>query len=262
MANYIKYSTNDAYKLGRQAGPRPDTGYAVNLPDVSANDKDNWTARLIKPNNKYLNLWVEEASIDFSVSGSFGQSRWKREFYPRSFNQPVLTLTGRMPNQREHNKLAAFVRESHSEALNINPFTGASATERTTVKTKTYPNAPDVPLPTVSLIMKNDVIGGRLRNQKGGRRGMKLEGYIKSINAGAIKFEHAPAFEIEFVVAASDGTVGIYSDKLTAGSKIVDWMTLFKEEQFGAKSGTQIRRQIEWDDFMADAAEQAQEYLP
>lgn len=244
MADPIKYTDNDAAKLNRQAGPRPDTGYAVNIPNVSANDSENWTARLIKPNNKYLNLWIEEASIDFSVSGTFGQSRWKREFFPRSFNQPILKLSGHMPNQKEYNKFAAFVRESHSEALSINPFTGTNATERTTIKTKTYPNAPDIPLPTVSLIMKKDVIEGRLRNQKGGRRGMKLEGYIKSIKAGAERFQYAPEFMIEFVIAASDGNIGIYSDNLIAGSKITDWMTLFKENHFGAKSGAQIRKEI------------------
>lgn len=231
----IKYRTSDAVQLNRQVGPPIDTGYAVDLPDVSANDRDNWTVQLIKPNNKYLNLWVEDASIDFSISGRTGQSRWKREFYPHSFNQPVLKLSGYMPNQREYNKLAAFVRESHAEALNLNR-------NYINVSEKSSANKP---FPTVTLRMRpfSDQKANP-RNQKGKRKGMQLEGYIKSIRAGAVKFEFAPAFEIEYVIAQSDGNVGIYGDNLIAGSQIVDWMTLFNDEQFGAKSGTQMRSAI------------------
>jgi hypothetical protein len=232
MADKIKYTTKDASYLNKQAGPRPDTGYMVNSPNISANDSDNWTIQLIKSNKKYLNLWVEEITVDFSMFGSTGQSRHKREFYPHSFNEPTLRMTGRMPNQREFNKLAAFVRESHSEALN-----GRQNISETGKGTKVYP--------TVTLLMKgNPPSKKKPRTQKGGRRGMKLEGYIKSVTAGAKKFEFAPMFQIDFIVAASDGTVGIYEDKLDAGSQTVDWMTLFKEGQFGAKSGYQIKKDI------------------
>jgi len=244
IPNPIPYQTQDAVKLKTQTGPRVDTGYAVNLPNVDPNTKDNWTIRLIKPNNKYLNLWVEDASIDFSMHGSTGQSRWKREFYPHSFNQPVLKLMGRMPNQREYNKLAAFVRESHAEALRVNK----NLTEKTNAGVKSYAGT-RIPLPTVTLIMNpryyyNDrAIDAKRspRNQKGGRKGMELEGYIKSIAAGSKKFEFAPQFEIQFIIASSKGSVGIYDDKLRAGSKITDWMTLFKDGQFGAKSGSSYR---------------------
>ena len=231
----IKYRTSDAVKLNRQVGPPIDTGYAVDLPDVSANDRNNWTVQLIKPNNKYLNLWVEDASIDFSIFGRTGQSRWKREFYPHSFNQPVLKLSGYMPNQREYNKLAAFVRESHAEALNFH---------RDDINVSEKSRA-SKPFPTVTLRMRpfSDQKANP-RNQKCKRKGMQLEGYIKSIRAGAVKFEFAPAFEIEYVIAQSDGNVGIYGDTLIAGSQIVDWMTLFNDEQFGAKSGTQMRAAI------------------
>jgi hypothetical protein len=232
MANIIKYTTNDAYMLNRQIGPPIDTGYSVNIPNINVNDKENWNVRLIKLNKKYLNLWVDDAMIDFSMSGLTGQSRYKREFYPHSFNEPTLILKGIMPNQREYNKLAAFVRESHSEALNVNK----NLSEKS-AGTKVYP--------TVSLIMKSSVQQkGNPRNQKGKRMGMKLEGYMKSIAAGAAKFEFAPTFEIQFVVAASDGTVGIYGDEVVGGSVIVDWMTLFKNGHFGAKSGYQIRTDI------------------
>jgi hypothetical protein len=73
---------------------------------------------------------------------------------------------------------------------------------------------------------------------------MKLEGYIKTIAAGAVKFNFAPAYQIEFIVAASDGAVGIYEDKLSAGSALVDWATLFKEDHDGAQSGNQIKKDI------------------
>ena len=244
--NPIPYSAENAAKLNRQAGPRVDTGYAVSTPDVDPNTLNNWTARLIKTNNKYLNLWVEEASIDFSMTGSTGQSRWKREFYPHSFDQPILKMAGIMPNQREYNKLAAFVRESHSEALNVNgdirPQSNAS--EKSNIYYKHYGDDATIPLPTVTLIMNPRSVEGRPRNQKGGRKGMQLEGYIKSIAAGGTKFNFAPQFSIEFVIAQSDGSKGIFGDNLSSGSKITDWMTLFRKDDFGAKNGAQIRKDI------------------
>lgn len=227
----IKYTTKDSALLNRQVGPRIDTGYAVSSPNASANDKTNWNVQLIKLNKKYLNLWVDSAGIDFSLSGNTGQSRYKREFYPHSFNEPTLVMRGRMPNQREYNKLAAFVRESHSEALNVN-------------RNYNEKSGGTKPYPTVTLIMKSNVQQkGQPRNQKGGHMGMKLEGYIKSIAAGNQKFDFAPEFEIQFIVAASDGTVGIYEDTLDAGSQTISWMTLFKEHHFGALNGGQIRSQ-------------------
>jgi hypothetical protein len=234
MADKIKYTTQDAAFLNRQVGPRPDLGWAVNSPDISANDSKNWTVQLVKANKKYLNLWVEEADIDFSMSGTTGQSRYRREFYPHSFNEPTLVLKGRMPNQREYNKLAAFVRESHSEALNAN----VNYSEKSAGK-KAYP--------TVSLIMRPHAPENRFpRTQKGGHRGMQLEGYIKSIAAGAQKFEFAPAFEIQFIVASSavSSGIGIYQDDLDPGSQVVSWMSIFKDGYLGAKSGYQIKEAI------------------
>lgn len=243
--NINAYTTENSKFLNRQIGPSTDTGYAVSVPNVSANDpnKNNWNVQLIKLNNKYLNLWVEEASVDFSMSGKTGQSRYKREFYPHSFNEPTLRLVGKMPNQREYNKLAAFVRESHSEALHGSTNT----TETSREQQKVYP--------TVTLLMKSTdfLRQAQPRTQKGAHRGMKLEGYIKSIAAGATKFEFAPAFEIQFVVAAANGTVGIYEDTLVAGSQIKSWMTLFKVNQFGATSGIKIHSDIA----KADAAQRA-----
>lgn len=239
MADENPYKIEDAAQLNRQIGPRPDTGYAVNIPNVDPNTRDNWTVRLIKPNRKYLNLWVEEMSVDFSIAGSTGQSRWKREFFPRSFNQPVLSMMGYMPNPQEYNKLAAFVRESHSEALNIN----RNYSETSSTNMNTYQNG-STPLPTVTLVSNPRKTFGRSRNQKGGRKGMKLEGYIGSISAGVVRHEQAPQFKIDFIIAASDGTVGIYDDRLDSGSQITDWMTLFQEDYLGAQRGDEIRAAI------------------
>lgn len=237
MAEIKKYEASDASQLGQQQGPKVNTGYAVNLPNVDPNQSSRWSARLIKPNNKYLNLWVEDASIDFSISGRTGQSRWKREFFPHSFNQPTLKLAGFMPNQREYNKLAAFVRESHSEALNIDKSGTAALnpSERNSKKEKAFP--------TVTLLMRPNYYQKRNpRNTKGGHRGMKLEGYIKSIKAGGKKFDFAPRFELNFIIAQSDPKIGIYGDNLVGGSELADWMEVFKS--WGVESGTEIRQRI------------------
>jgi hypothetical protein len=192
-----------------------DTGYAVKLPNKSAVKSSSWNAVLVTHTGDELFMWIEDVVIDFSLSGSTGQSRFRKQFYPKAFNQPVAKVSGTMPNQSEYNRLAAFIRESHYDAL--------SAGNQKTIK-------------LMIRGMKKDA----KRNIKGGHKPMVFEGYIKSIPAGSIKFEFAPKFQFEFVIAQSNGQIGIYKDDLVLGSTILSWMDAFKKDHWGAMSGTEL----------------------
>jgi hypothetical protein len=196
-----------------------DTGYQVKTKHKTADQSDTWNASLIANSGEELKLWIEEAKMDFSMSGSTGQSRYRNQFYPKAFNQPSLIVNGTMPNQYEYNRLASFVRETHFDALNqTNRNIG------TTKNIKTYNNK------TIKLLIKDAGKGKQpKRNQKGGHLAMAFQGYIRNIQAGATKFQFAPRFQFEFVIAASTdtGQVGIYRDDLDAGSAISGWMESF-----------------------------------
>lgn len=207
-----------------------DTGYGVKTKHTTASESSTWNGVLITNTNVELRLWIEEAQMDFSMSGSAGQSRYRNQFYPKAFNQPVMKVRGRMPNQYEYNKLASFIRESHYDALNqTNRDIGANVIANPTYDKK-----------TIKFFIKN--AGGEnnqpKRNLKGGHLAMGYQGYIKSIAAGATKFQFAPEFEFEFVIASSidTGEVGIYRDDLTQGSRIMSWMQIFNVSHFSGSA--------------------------
>ena len=201
-----------------------DTGYFVKLPNKSAQNSDTWNAVLVTTDNQELKLWIEDLVLNFSMSGTSGQSRYRRQFYPKAFNQPSMMVKGKMPNQFEYNKLAAFIRESHFDALNQTNRRTAEDGSQAVFDKK-----------TVTLHIKNAGEGSRpKRNIKGGHIVLAFEGYVKNIEAGARKFQFAPDFQFEFVVAGSKdtGNIGIYSDDIIQGSKIMSWMDLFKKDHF------------------------------
>ena len=228
------YSQNSNYQsdtaLTILNNARPDTGYQVTTPDKDPMDSTTWNMVLTKPNKESFYLWVEEIGIDFSMSGSYGQSRYRNQFFPKSFNQPTLNVKGRAPNQYQYNLFANFIREAHYEALKYSSTPSAPG--------RTY-GAGNHPLPTVRVALKDagKISPKNQSNVKGGHRGLIFEGYLQSVAAGAVRHEFIPSFEFNVVLASSvmTGNIGIYEDTLSTGSAIYDWMTLFKNNQFSGK---------------------------
>jgi|GEM_PF-3074247 len=214
-----------------------ESGYRVKSPNKSAEQGDNWNAILSAAFGTDLKLWVYDVNMDFSISGSTGQSRYRREFYPKSFNQPTMTVKGQMANQFEYNRLAAFVRETHLEALTSNSSLYITKQRQGRPKVS---NTASSSLQTVKLLIRRSPkqmggVGKIRRNLKGAHRDIVLEGYIKNITAGAMKFNFAPEFQFDFIVAASylTGSVGIYDEDLVVGSQLMNWNDQLKKNNYG-----------------------------
>jgi hypothetical protein len=211
-------------------------GDMVNLPKRSADTSETWNAVLVAPFGAYLKLWATEIKMDFSLSGTVGQSRYRRQFFPRSFNQPVVTVSGRMPNQKEYNRLAAFVRECHFEAVTGNQDLYDNKERfdaKSSKKIKKGRKNSSASLQTITLMIKDAGAlnrKGAPRNTKGGHKPIILDGYILNISAGAVKFDFAPDFQFEFLPAQSrmNANVGIYEDQMDYGSDLASWMDIFK----------------------------------
>jgi hypothetical protein len=200
------YRTNSIN--GILSSARPDTGWRVRTPNLDPAASDTWNMMLTNPAGESLYLWVHDINIDFTRGGSYGQSRYRRQFFPKAFNQPTMTVSGRAPNQYQYNLMAAFMRESHTEAL--------SGSSKQTIRIVLKGAGRDNP--------KNQ------SNIKGGHKPLIFEGYLKTIDAGAQKFNYAPEYSFEVILAASTltGKIGIYEDTLGGGSGAVSWMSMFK----------------------------------
>jgi hypothetical protein len=210
---------------------RSDKGYAVSTPNISPDNKgENWNVALLSPFGAYMKLWVNEIKIDFSLSGTTGQSRYRRQFFPRAFNQPRMIVSGSMPNQKEYNRLASFVRECHFAAVTGTQDFYANKEGQSDKARK----GASVSAQTISLLVKDSgpsVVKSAPLHTKGGHLPLKVEGYITNIRAGATKFNFAPDFEFEFIPAYSvmkADKIGIYEDIEDDGSHVSSWMDIYK----------------------------------
>lgn len=168
-----------------------------------------WSEGRAKPTQYLINMWITDLTADFTLSGTTGQSRMQREFFPRSFNDVTLTITGNCANSQEYNRLALFVRESQWRALSA--LNSGSATVHPMVNFVLNSNAP---------------ITGR--SVKGQHRPWSVSGYIQNMAAGAVALDIAPEFTIQFIVATSSmhGNTGLWQDSLAKVKPLANMLTL------------------------------------
>ena len=179
----------------------------------------------IRPNRTFVALWITDITADFSLSGQTGQSRMQRQFYPRSFNDVALHITGQTSNVYEYNRLALFVRGHQWEALDaINQ--GSSNVDQ-----------------TVTFIL-NDNTPSHWRNPRGRVKGRhqnwQVQGYIKTIAAGAVAHNVAPQFEMDFIVVdtSSHGNTAIWQETLTSASTLNTFVDMVNLDAFYHKDFT------------------------
>lgn len=200
----VPYGLHIPYNKGYDARSR------ANAPKAEQNGA---SGQFRRPDGKTIALWITDITADFSLSGTQGQSRMLREFFPHSFNDVTLQITGNVASTQEYNRLALFVREHQWGALQeING--GGKATQ------------------TIDFHLYNTYAGGRTpgrgRTIKGPHRPWSVSGYISSIGAGAVRHEIAPEFSINFIVATSQlsGNTGIWSDSLASGSSLKTFLQI------------------------------------
>lgn len=256
---YTKYEHKSGYteNVLQILNNSSEAGYAVSIPNKSADKSNTWNAALLDNASRAYKMWVYEIQMDFGLSGITGQSRHRRQFFPVSFNQTAVSVRGQMPNQKEYNKLAAFVRESHAIALETNhmiyqrngdkQYRASSAQPELL---KLYINPYRSKAGEVGLDQKNQNPSGafkkgrKRKNIKGHHKQLVFEGYIKNISAGALKFNFAPEFQFDFIVAQAylGNNVGIYDDTLDTGSQLMDWTSQLNTYGFGQQSSFPVTK--------------------
>lgn len=204
-------------------------GYAVSTPNASLQGTN---ARFINVLGEYIDFYIEDIQADFSMAGSTGQSRTLRQFFPHNFVQPSIVVSGTQPNSHQYNRLAAFIRVTQHLSLSGLRL----GNDNKPVRTATDAQGNVFIKETVRLLISNgtkdyNVIHGR--NVKGIHKPWRLEGYIKSMQAGAEHFQQAPQYQFEFLVAKSQS--GIWKDHAVLGDQIRSWTEIFNN--FGPRQG-------------------------
>lgn len=199
-------------------------GYAVRLPSGNPTKKAN--GRFINILGEYIDLYIEDIQSDFSMAGSTGQSRTLRQFFPHNMVQPSIQVTGISTNSHHYNKLAAFIRVSQHLALAGQRLRESDIPFRNILDA----NGHVVAIPTIRFLISNGTkdfdIPRHGRTIKGIHKPWRLEGYVKSMAAGAERFQQAPRFAFEFLIAQSQS--GIWHDHAVVGDQIRSWMQIFR----------------------------------
>jgi hypothetical protein len=205
-------------------------GYAVQTPKVDP-AKRNGNGRFVNQLGEKITFYIEQIEANFEMAGQTAQSRSLRQFFPHNMVQPSIMVTGIAPNSYQYNRLADFVRVSHVLSLR-----GRGLRDQN----KPFRNFLDAQGRTVMIpTIRFDISNGtefKLRNGrtiKGIHKPWKLEGYVRSMTAGAEHFQQAPPFQFEFVIAESLSkpaypNFGIWNDFAVTGDQIRSWMEIFK----------------------------------
>lgn len=136
-------------------------------------DSYNAFLRYTTPKGKTLqyNMWVMEYSQPHQVSGNSSQARMYKHFYPKSYSPGDIAVTGRVRTQLDYNNLARYIR-GHHEAMMAVP--GGSNLSSGSI------------LPLIKLFITAE--------------GINVDGFVKSFQAGAKRFNVAPEFQFSFTV--------------------------------------------------------------
>lgn len=233
--NPRRYKSGRIYPLQNQLR----RGYGVTGSDTDPG-KRSANARFINIKGEKIDFYIEEMSANFSMAGTTGQSHHVRQFFPHNMVQPSITITGRAPNSYQYNRLSAFIRVGQDTGLSGQALRNAG------IPLRNIPNAKQGPtlIPTLRLLIRRGVGGSSIRGGgrfpyegrtvKGSHQAWRLEGYVKSMPAGAKHFEYAPQFTFEFLIAESQGprqgdpNVGIWKDIAVAGDEIKPWIDIFQ----------------------------------
>ena len=240
--NASAYSEPNKSPLGSipraQSNSAPiDKGYAVKFPNANPVGRSN--GMISDQFGRKIYFWVEEMEASVNMSGSTSQSRRTRQFFPHNMNQPSFVIRGRCPDSYRFNQLAEFVRESQYASVSGKelramgssvPYNNSRISDSSGNSTGDSVFDPTVELTILGRPTNNTgdpFIDGAAKPTatKGKNHEWVMNGYIKNIQAGAKRFDPAPAFEFEFLV--SQVKVGLWTDAATKPTETLNWMSTF-----------------------------------
>lgn len=196
----------------------PETGVANSVTHNAFFIANFWDAKamLDRPWLHKMYLYIESFETSWAVSGSYGQTQKSRTWYPHNLTQNDFTLTGRMINQFEYDKLVEFVAYHQKHMLSaikeivespsadqFNP-TQVEAVEfymGLARKPRKIPNADDDPTGRIDFGSDVDISTQRSADLKAQHKfrqapEMNMTLAILDIKAGHERFQFAPAFTL------------------------------------------------------------------
>lgn len=205
-----------------------DQGYYVNHPDASLPSRNykatnaNSTAALIDQDGNTMFMYLHEISMSFEIGGTTAQSPKFRQWYPRNFTQPLVTVVGQVANEAEYGALVEFVRTCQRNSLR---WKDPNPQRMNQITLKIREGGPGKA--GVAGADGQPTAAERLHHE-----GHKMYGHILNIERKAERWVNAPEFTFQFMVATADaGLFNIDSAALNLNDleRIVGWMQILDD---------------------------------
>lgn len=139
-------------------------------------------------------IWVYDVTSDFALTGTTAQSLGKRDFYARNFNQPVYNIAGQTHNEFDYGHIAEFIRDAQEACV-----FGATRTIMQML-INGHRGADEVILQPGT---RNERRAPIIRNQRGRRGPLGVQGYVNTIRRAHKQFVNAPEYQFQFIIQRS-----------------------------------------------------------
>jgi len=146
-------------------------------------------------------LWVMGLEQVHELAGTTAQSKTYQHFYPRSYFPGAMVITGRVRNQAMYDDLADYIR-GHQLALINNPTLDSGLSGSLTNR----PGNETIPLLEFNFPEEN----------------LLLTGWITPFEAGAKRFNVAPEYTMNFVIASDRHST---NDRINPSFAVRGWWT-------------------------------------
>jgi hypothetical protein len=222
------------------AGQPVDRGYDVNASAIQGTRRAialRNSNSILSDGDYQMSIFISALNLDSALSGATAQSQLTRDWYPRNFVQPTITLMGWSLDQGDYGALCEFVHSAQLKAITSPGYN--NLTQITVAGRSTSPDfrsagidgnrmgdasTPAVRISNPSALMKShasDPPGappGVFYNQhiRGSHKPLVAKGYISSMPRIHQAFQNAVQWEIDFVVAVM--LQGLYSEQAAAPS--------------------------------------------
>jgi hypothetical protein len=202
----------------RRAGVAPqlptNRGYKVKRSKPQSNKH---SAELMSPSGKKFNLFMTDLELSFSVGGNYAQAHRFRAWYPRSFAQPTVTVSGQSDSQEYYGDLAEFVRICQKDSLRFgiptrNPGSALKRSHTRLMVWKTH--------------RKNVNPRTHSNYHRLEHDGYLLYGHIKNIQRRHAKGEFWPEWQFELVLVAAENSWLHDLDLANARAELAHYMRM------------------------------------
>lgn len=221
MSTPVEYNwlTLPFFKLPAGGGsshvsPGVDQGWDVVKPRIS----DARRAAAMEYANGYLSIpsskvrfFVHEFKEGLSLSGTTGQGRRTRDFYPHNIVMTNYEVLCQCLDQRDYGIVTEFIHQHQQEAVSNGSLIQFN-------------------------LLDNGLSGGN--TMKGKHKPVSAQGFIESVKREHVQFVYAPTFTFSFAVAFSIG--GLYTDKKFYESRQQTFLEILegREKPINTKIGT------------------------